>query len=79
MNPRACELTIRNAENLKLDMRRLTILNAAIQKEGEIQVKKIYGSSEEVDFSKQKFDFIVSNPPYIPTKNVFKLQAEIKL
>ncbi|XP_001602562.2 MTRF1L release factor glutamine methyltransferase [Nasonia vitripennis] len=79
VNPRACELTIRNAKNLDLDMR-LTVLNAAIQKDGKIEVKKAYGTNkEEVDFSKRKFDFIVSNPPYIPTKSVFELQPEIKL
>lgn len=80
VNPRACELTIRNAKNLDLDMRCLTVLNAAIQKDGKIEVKKGYDdTSKEVDFSKRKFDFIVSNPPYIPTKSVFKLQPEIKL
>lgn len=36
-------------------------------------------SSESINFETKSFDFIVSNPPYVPTKNILKLEPEIKM
>lgn len=74
-NKNACNLTLENAQNLKLDDR-LTVINATLQEDGTIK-----NSSEEnsLDFKEKTFDFIISNPPYVSTKQVFKLMPEIKL
>lgn len=74
-NIHACNLTIENAKNLKLDDR-LTVINATLQDDATIK-----NSSDEnsVDLNDEKFDFIISNPPYVSTKQVFRLMPEIKL
>ncbi|XP_043477719.1 MTRF1L release factor glutamine methyltransferase-like isoform X2 [Leptopilina heterotoma] len=74
-NKNACNLTLENAQNLKLDDR-LTVINATLQEDGTIK-----NSSQEnsLDFKEKTFDFIISNPPYVSTKQVFRLMPEIKL
>lgn len=69
---------MRNARSLGLESH-LIILNAMITENGQIDVKKGYSAKESVNFTEAKFDFIVSNPPYIPTKTIFKLEPEINL
>lgn len=36
-------------------------------------------SSENINFEAKNFDIIVSNPPYVPTKDILKLEPEIKM
>lgn len=71
----ACNLTKENASNLGL-LDRIKIFNASIDEIGTIK-----SSSDETSFNfhVEKFDFIVSNPPYIPTQNIMKLEPEIKV
>lgn len=65
----ACELTLENAENLKFSDR-LKVVNFKL--ESSKLPKEI---TEIVD----KFDIIISNPPYVPSKDILKLDPEIFL
>jgi methylase of polypeptide subunit release factors len=69
---------MRNARDLKLE-NRLTLLNAILNTDGIIEVKKEYFLKQPVNILTDKFDIIVCNPPYIATKALFNLQPEIKL
>ncbi|KAL7301846.1 hypothetical protein TKK_0005453 [Trichogramma kaykai] len=77
-NHHACTVTIENASNLKIN-KNLKVLNASITKKGSIQSEQNISTNEDVNFEKLKFDLIISNPPYIPTKKIFRLQPEIRL
>lgn len=77
-NPQACELTMENAKNLNLETG-LILLNAKLKESGNVSVKKNYTLSKHLKLEELKFDFIVSNPPYIPTKRIFTLQPEVKV
>lgn len=74
-NPHACDLAKENSRNLNLDDR-VIVVNAAMKAPG-----KINNTSEgsNIDFEVETFDFIVSNPPYIPTKKIMELEPEIKV
>lgn len=76
MNVHACDLTRENRKDLNLEDR-VTIINAMLNNDGTIKVLDSMGSS--IDFDKEQFDFIVSNPPYVPTSDIFKLAPEIKI
>ena len=71
----ACELTLENARNLKIQDK-LTVVNATLQEDATI---KILSNENISNLNNETFDFIVSNPPYVPTKQIFKLMPEIKL
>ncbi|XP_043667114.1 MTRF1L release factor glutamine methyltransferase isoform X1 [Vespula pensylvanica] len=71
-NPYACDLTKENCSKLGLQ-ERVTIIQATLEEDGTLK------SSESMNFETKSFDFIVSNPPYVPTKNILKLEPEIKI
>lgn len=62
----ACKLTLENASNLKLD-NRIQVFKHKLTDESELP--EIEGS----------FDLIVSNPPYVLTKDLSVLEPEISL
>ena len=63
VDPRACELANENSARLSLTDRYICLPAVSIQ-----------------DFNTlEKFDYIVSNPPYIPTKDISSLQPEVRL
>ncbi|KAJ8686224.1 hypothetical protein QAD02_022018 [Eretmocerus hayati] len=77
-NPHACELTLRNARELALG-ENLILLNATLNKDAALEIKsECHNPKSHKNFA-ENLDFIVSNPPYIPTENIFKLQLEISL
>lgn len=62
----ACDLTIINAKRHELDTR-LTVINAKLTRETQL---------EQFDGS---LDLIVSNPPYVPNRDLKYLEPEIKM
>ncbi|CAH0392675.1 unnamed protein product [Bemisia tabaci] len=70
---KACKLTKENAD-LNEVSRRLNVLHAKLTVEGGFQPT----SSEKFIFD-QKFDVIVSNPPYVPSSEVLTVEPEIYL
>lgn len=70
---KACKLTKENAD-LNEVSRRLNVLHAKLTVEGGFQP----ASSEKFIFD-QKFDVIVSNPPYVPSSEVLTVEPEIYL
>ncbi|XP_063979652.1 MTRF1L release factor glutamine methyltransferase [Diachasmimorpha longicaudata] len=74
-NPHACDLARENCRNLKLDDR-ISVVNATLEAPGRIT--SVSGDCG-IHFEGEKFDFIVSNPPYIPTKKIMELEPEIKV
>lgn len=76
-NPNACKLARKNADTLGFGEDRLKILNARLQKNGTFLItqKEASGHSDLEDAD--KFDIIVSNPPYMPTKLLIRVPPEI--
>lgn len=66
----AAKLTVENAIISNVNTR-LEVLNEKLSKD---TLKSIHEQ-----FINTEFEFIVSNPPYIPSKQVFQLQPEIVL
>lgn len=62
----ACLLTMKNAISLKLSDR-IKIIQSKLS------------DHPKVDQFKNKYDFIVSNPPYVPSRDMMHLDPEIRL
>lgn len=62
----ACLLTMKNAINLKLSDR-IKVIQSKIN------------DRLKCDDFKHKYDFIVSNPPYVPSSDLVNLEPEIRL
>lgn len=77
-NPEACELTKKNRD--KLDLKdRINVVHATLKDNGSIEISNVLNESKNLDLNSKTFDFIVSNPPYIPTKQISTLIPEIKM
>lgn len=77
-NIHACQLAKENADNMKLT-EYLNIVHATLTEDATIdKISTVLGNDVKFCESSQ-FDLIVSNPPYVPTKQVFKLEPEIKM
>ncbi|XP_044019614.1 MTRF1L release factor glutamine methyltransferase-like isoform X1 [Aphidius gifuensis] len=74
-NSDACNLAKENRKNLDLDDR-VEIVNVTLEIDGTF---KSSSDVSHINFDNEKFDLIVSNPPYIPTKKVMELEPEIKI
>ncbi|KAI4494474.1 hypothetical protein M0802_008966 [Mischocyttarus mexicanus] len=71
-NPHACDLTKENCSKLGL-RERVTVIQATLEEDGTLKY------SDGTNLEDKSFDFIVSNPPYVPTKDILKLEPEIKI
>ncbi|XP_043491488.1 MTRF1L release factor glutamine methyltransferase isoform X1 [Polistes fuscatus] len=71
-NPHACDLTKQNCSKLGL-RERVTVMQATLEEDGTLT------SSDGTNLQDRSFSFIVSNPPYVPTKDILGLQPEIKI
>ncbi|XP_015172725.1 PREDICTED: hemK methyltransferase family member 1 [Polistes dominula] len=72
-NPHACDLTKENCSKLGL-RERVTVMQATLEEDGTLTL-----SGNTTNLRDQSFAFIVSNPPYVPTKDILKLEPEIKI
>lgn len=78
-NIHACNLTLENAEKLGLTDR-LKVFNATLKEDETISLDSTLNCDSEINLNcANQFDFIISNPPYIPTKQIFKLEPEVKV
>ena len=77
-SPYACDLTVTNRNNLNLT-NRITVIHATLKPDATVEISKILNGASDVNLNSRSFDFVVSNPPYVPTKNIPKLQSEIKI
>ncbi|GAB1862976.1 peptide chain release factor N(5)-glutamine methyltransferase [Camponotus japonicus] len=77
-SPYACDLTIINRDKLNL-ANRVTVIHATLKSDATVEVFKELNGASDVDLNSRSFDFVVSNPPYVPTKHISKLQPEIRI
>ncbi|XP_043263260.1 MTRF1L release factor glutamine methyltransferase [Colletes gigas] len=77
-NRQACELTKSNRDRLGLE-NQVVIVHATLKDDGTIELSNVLSGPENLDLNSNSFDFIVSNPPYVPTKQILKLSPEIKI
>lgn len=54
-------------------------MHATLKDNGVIELSHKLNGSEDFDLNSKTFDFIVSNPPYIPSKQIPTLTPEIKV
>lgn len=54
-------------------------MHASLKDNGSIEISNVLNESKNLDLNSKTFDFIVSNPPYIPTKQISTLIPEIKM
>nr|XP_003707145.1 PREDICTED: hemK methyltransferase family member 1 [Megachile rotundata] len=77
-SPDACELTKENRDRLGLE-NQVAIMHATLKEDGTIDLTNVISGPKDLDLSSKTFDFIVSNPPYVPTKQIPTLAPEIKI
>lgn len=77
-NVHACDLTKLNRDKLGLQDR-VTIAHATLKDDGTIETSGTLNGPNNIDLSSKSFDFVVSNPPYVPTKKIRTLAPEIKI
>ncbi|XP_053971087.1 MTRF1L release factor glutamine methyltransferase [Hylaeus volcanicus] len=77
-NLQACELTKENRDRLGLE-HQVTVVHATLKDNGEIEVPNVSNGHGSLDLNSKTFDCIVSNPPYVPTKQILTLAPEIKI
>ncbi|EZA57918.1 hypothetical protein DMN91_003278 [Ooceraea biroi] len=78
MNLHACELTTTNRNNLNL-ANQIMVMHATLTPDANIEISSILNGTGNVDLNSRLFDFVISNPPYVPTKDISRLQPEIKI
>lgn len=54
-------------------------MHATLKDDGSIEISNALSETKDLDFNSKIFDVIVSNPPYIPTKQIPTLIPEIKM
>lgn len=77
-NPHACDLTITNRNELNLT-KQIAVVNATLKSDASIEVSSNLNGVGDMDLNSRLFDFVISNPPYVPTKMIPELQPEIRI
>lgn len=57
----------------------VAVIHATLKPDATIEVASASNGADKVDLNSSRFDFIVSNPPYVPTKKILYLEPEIKM
>lgn len=71
-------MTIINRRNLDL-AKQITVIHATLKSDASIEVSSRLDDADDVDLNSKLFDFVISNPPYVPTKKIPELQPEIRM
>ncbi|KYN01778.1 HemK methyltransferase family member 1, partial [Cyphomyrmex costatus] len=79
-SPHACDLTMINRSKLNLT-EQITVIHATLKSDASIEVlSNLNGASDNCrDLNSKLFDYVISNPPYVPTKKIPELQPEIRI
>lgn len=77
-NLQACELTKDNRDRLGLK-NQVTVVHAVLKDDGRIEFLTVLNGPANFDLNSKPFDFVVSNPPYVPTEQILTLSPEIKI
>ncbi|XP_011687236.1 PREDICTED: hemK methyltransferase family member 1-like [Wasmannia auropunctata] len=77
-SPHACDLTMINRSNLDLT-EQVTVIHANLKSDANIEVLSNLNGADNEDLNSRLFDFVISNPPYVPTKKIPELQPEIRI
>lgn len=71
-------MTIINRNKLDLT-EQVTVIHATLKSDASIEVSKSLNGAGDVDLNSRLYDFVISNPPYVPTKKIPGLQPEIRM
>lgn len=65
----------------KLDlMEQITVIHATLKSDASIEaLSNLNGAGDSRDLNSKLFDYVISNPPYVPTKKIPELQPEIRM
>jgi len=64
----------------KLDLtEQITVIHATLKSDASIEVLNKLNAADDRDLNSRLFDFVISNPPYVPTKKIPELQPEIRM
>ncbi|XP_078043190.1 hemK methyltransferase 1 [Augochlora pura] len=77
-NEQACELSVQNRNQLGLE-KQVLIVHAKLEDNGRMQCSDLLNGPKDLDLNSPIFDIVVSNPPYIPTKQISRLAKEIRI
>ncbi|XP_077261392.1 MTRF1L release factor glutamine methyltransferase-like isoform X1 [Temnothorax americanus] len=77
-NLHACDLTTINRDNLNLT-KQATVIHANLKPDASIEVLSSSNGADNVDLNSKLFDFVISNPPYVPTKQIPELQPDLRI
>lgn len=57
----------------------ITVIHATLKSDASIEITSSLNGANDVDLDSRLFDFVISNPPYVPTKKIPELQPEIRM
>lgn len=57
----------------------ITVIQATLKSDASIEILNNLNGASDVDLDSRLFDFVISNPPYVPTKKIPELQPEIRM
>ncbi|XP_011162627.2 MTRF1L release factor glutamine methyltransferase isoform X2 [Solenopsis invicta] len=77
-SPHACDLTMINRKKLNLT-EQITVIHATLNSDASIEILNNLNGADNLDLNSRLFDFVISNPPYVPTKTIPELQPEIRI
>lgn len=57
----------------------IAVIHATLKSDTSIEVLSNLNDAGDIDLNSRLFDFVISNPPYVPTKQIPELQPEIRM